>query len=256
MRLGGFFESADSGRIWRGFRVEAAGGWRILFALVLCCWGNRAGAALSTITETVSVAPALADFSEVPVSFQKFDTSLGKLSSVEIILQATGEMTQKYENTSKNPASLKFHQGLELLLTLPDGRPPLVDARQKEKNIYQTGAFDGVVDFGGTSGGVSTYDLTSEDQKTLTAKNRLAEFTGSGLVDLFLSTGTSFNGTHFSGNAVREAEALAGADITIIYNYVAAPEPEEFGAVAGMLGVVVLSARVWRARKTFGGCGQ
>src|ERR1700754_4706923 len=126
MMLNRFFKRAGraavAGRIRRGTEAEIAGGAKVFLAVVLCCCGSRAGAALSTISETVSLAPELTVFTGAPVTFQKFDPSLGKLSSVEVIVQGTGDLTQRYENISKHSTSVQFHQSVEWLLTLPNGR--------------------------------------------------------------------------------------------------------------------------------------
>jgi hypothetical protein len=259
MRRGGLV-----GGIWHSHRAELAGGLKIFLAVLLCCCGNGAGAAMSTITETVSLAPELTDYSDAPVAFQKFDASLGRLCSVEIILQGTGELTQQYENTSKRASAKQFHQSLELLLTLPDARHPFLKARQNENHKYRADGFDGVVDFGGASGDTSTYDVTGEDRTRLTSKQRLGLFTGSGLADLFLSARTRSNGQRANAKSIREAEALAGADITIIYNYVPAsppvlvsvPEPNGYGVVTGLIGLVAVGAMAGPVRKFFGRCGQ
>ncbi|HEX4265918.1 MAG TPA: choice-of-anchor E domain-containing protein [Verrucomicrobiae bacterium] len=263
MTLTGHFERVRRGDvvggIWHGRRAELASGWKFFIAVLLCCCGNGAGAAMSTITETVSLTPELTDYSDAPVAFQKFDASLGRLCSVEIILQGTGELTQQYENTSKRAASKQFHQSLELLLTLPDARHPFLKARQNENHNYRADAFDGDVDFGGASGDASTYAVAGEDRTRLTSRQRLGFFTGSGLADLFLSTRTRFNG-RANAKSIREAQVLAGADITIVYNYVpvsppvlvSVPEPDGYAVGTGLVGLV--AAMAWPLRKSFGSC--
>lgn len=251
MKLSGLLERAVRigvrGKRGRGSSAIAGGGLRCFVVAMCCCSVDQMQAAISSVAETVSLAPQYAGFGSVPLSFQKFDSSLGQLSSVEIILQGTGQFTQRYENTAERADSARMKQTINLMLTLPDADKPLLKAKQVENHRYSVSGYDGVIDFEGTSGVSGFYDVTAEDDKVLTSKKNLAQFTGSGLADIFLSTRAPFHISGVGQSSAFEVQALTGADITIIYNYVAAPEPIWFGAAAG--GVALVLGRRWWGKK-------
>lgn len=230
------------GKIQHGFSLGVAGSFKLLLAAMLCCGANRANAAISTLTETVSLSPQLAAFSGVPVGFQKFDPSLGKLSSVQIILQGTGEFTQRYENMANQHDTARMRQSLDLILTLPNSGQPFLKAHQVEKHRYSADAFDGVIDFDGSSGKTGVYGVTAENEKVLSSRNNLALFTGSGLADIFLSTRAPFHISGVGQSSAFEAMALTGVDITVIYSFISAPEPAWYGLLAGGLALIAIRA--------------
>jgi hypothetical protein len=213
--------------------------------------GGRGYAAISTVTVTASLRPELANFADVPLSFQQFDPSLGKLSSVEIILQGTGQITQQYENTAYQGDSERVRQTLNLVLAMPNGngKGSFLKAHQAENHQYSGGSYDGAIDFGGTSGETGIYDITASDEKLLQGKKNLAMFTGSGLADLFLSAKAPFHAVHPAKSSIVEAWALTGADITITYHYIPAPEPAWYGLSAGALGLAAALRRKNKNRR-------
>jgi hypothetical protein len=234
---------------FRTFPVVASGA-RLVFPIALCCLANPTYAALSTITMTTSLPEEAADFSDQPLSFQQFDPSLGKLKSVRIILRSSSTLTQQYENTSDKDRSIRSRQTLDFVLELPDAATRILKEREAVSHSYSTSAFDGDIDFDGTSGGTTEYDITTTNQKLLKSRAKLAMFTGSGLADIFLSATTTFQASKKSPDQlVAEAQALTGADVTIIYSYIAAvPEPLWYGLSAGAIAFIPVLCR-FRARK-------
>ncbi len=166
--------------VWRGFRFCRRNSLKFVFVILSCCLGIQSKAALSTVTVSVSV-PQQEDFSDQPITFQKFDASLGKLSSVEIILQGTGELTQQFENRANSRNSARVRQTLLLnLAATPDAKKPLLSAKQTEKHKYKAGPFDGVTDFGGTSGTTGVYDVTASDDEFVPIQKRSGDVHGFG----------------------------------------------------------------------------
>jgi len=217
-----------------GISRDRGYGFKASLAAVLCCLCIHAEGAVLTVTVSV---PQQEDFSDVPLLFQKFDPSQGKLTSVEIILQATGQLTQAYENVAHRSSSARMRQTMLLSLTLADAKSALVTATQTEKHTYSEDSFDGLIDFSGTSGETATYDLTASDQTLLQSKKNLAMFTGSDLVELDFSSDSSY---HIAGkrNGRFGVDALAGAEITVIYNYSPVPESAWFGGAAGVCALM------------------
>ena len=237
------------GKICYGRHIGLASGIKLFFAAVICCIGIRAKAALSTMTVTASVAPQLAGFYDVPVTFQKFDPGLGKLSSVEIILQGTGEISQQYENTADFSSSKHVHQTLNLVLTTQNAGGSFLSAHQNENHKYSAGAFDGDIDFAGPSGDSAIYGVDISKTKVVQSRPNLAMFTGSDLAQMFLSSQTYFRVSPSDKHSIVEAQALVGADISIIYNYISAPEPAWYGMFAGALGLVCTLRKIEPQKK-------
>ena len=223
------------GKVWGGFRFCLDKKIKFVFGILTCCICNHSEAALSSLSVSVSV-PQQEDFSDLPITFQKFDPTLGKLSSVEIILQGNGEMTQQFENRAHSQNSARIRQTVLFTLTLPNANNPLLSASQTERHKYSAGPFDGTIDFGGTSGATGVYDVTASADTLLQSRKSLAMFTGTDLGEMFLSSDTSF---HIASgkNASFAIDALTGADITIIYNFITIPEPVWFGGLAGALAL-------------------
>lgn len=222
----------------RRFRLGLVRPARIFLVVLLCALGGEANAAISSVTVTASVPQQPSDFSDLPITFQKFDSTLGQLASVEIILQGNGEMTQEFENTTTTTHnSARIRQTVDFSLTLPNVTKPFLSVSQTEKHKYSAGPFDGTVDFGGTSGTTATYDITASGDKIFQSGKNLANFSGTDLGEMFLSSDSPF---HISSrqSAVVGAAITEGADITIIYSYTAIPEPVWYGVLAGSAGLI------------------
>jgi hypothetical protein len=151
-------------------------------------------------------------------------------------------MVQEFENTGSNPATLEWTKDkLELLLMWPDMTTTLLHGSQNEAHAYQVGGFDQKIDFGGTSGGTQTYDVNISKDDRITSALLLSELIGVGPKTLFLSATTSV-AQQAVGNSVMGSSTMAGADITVTYNYVPVPESAVW-AVACALSALVLGLR-------------
>jgi hypothetical protein len=180
-------------------------------ALVMSCLAIPDSAHSAIVTQTVeaSLAAQPTDFSDQQIGIQQFDPGLGTLESVDVILQGTGQMIQQYENRSPNNSSISFGQTLDFALKLPGDSS--LNIQQSEDHTYSANAFDHVLDFGGTSGGTHTYDVTASGQQFYTGD--LAAFTGSGLAYLFLSANATFQIWDFTGNLIVSGTTTSGADV-------------------------------------------
>ena len=210
------------------------------------------------MTVNASLPQLAADYVDQPLSFQQFDPSLGRLKSVRIIVDSKSTLKQGYENTSDTDRTIRSRQTLDFLLELPDATTKILKDRQEVTHKYSVSAFDGNIDFDGTSGGTTEYDISTTSQKLLKSQARLAMFTGSGLGNLFLSADTTFLASQKGDLPVTQAEALAGADVTIVYDYVAVapvavvPEPIWYGLSAGVVALVPVYRRLRQRKSTSG----
>jgi hypothetical protein len=167
------------------------------------------------------------------VTVPQFDPSLGTLDSIEFKLKGTVTGLARFESRDNGPTTVVMMLKAKVTLMRPDLSPlvvvlPLV---QTSDNVT---AFDGIIDFGGTSG--RTYDNLSGDLTDSNVLNPpgpvdLATFVGLGNVTLpATAEGMSFGSG--SGNLVQQFMTNAGAEATVTYNY-HVPEP-------GVLGMVLV----------------
>lgn len=208
----------------------------VLAALALTI--GRAEAAVDVVT--ISEAPIPVNYTDREIQIQQFDPSLGRLESVSIEVQATGTFTQLFEHLGHSDGNLVILQRLRLTLdTAADRR--LIGLTEVENHRYSFSGFDGSLDFGGTSGGTHTYDVTASGERHLSSPADLMQFTGSGFVDLFLNATGDLRGHLPRGDCTFVGELLtAGANIIVRYDYVAVPEASTW--MAG--GVAVLGLAI------------
>lgn len=192
---------------------------------------------------TVGYAPA--DWSQL-LSFNQFPAWKGTLTSVDITLAGDIAGTILLENQSGDPATLTGTLQAELHLKRPDGTDLLL-AIPLTTQVFNASGYDGVLDFGGTSGttrsGLSANDTVNG---SFSAASDLALFTGSGQIDLPLaaiakSTGSG-SGTMFGGYITN-----AAGTATIVYNYAPATTPEPSTML--LLGSALVAAGVFWRRK-------
>lgn len=124
-----------------------------------------------------------------------------------------------------------------------NGRQQLLSLSQNQTSEYRPTAFDGRLDFGGTSGGTYSYAVTVAGQATLVSAPDLAPFLGQGSANLYLSAQSTLLRVVAGDLGVVEENLLAGADITVTYDYRPIPEP-----VAWTTATLVLLGAAWTAQ--------
>jgi len=225
-----------------------------LLALLAITTANAA-----TITETEAIGPSIPTFGQT-LNFNQFDTSLGTLTSIEVILILNsdgGSLT--LDNDGVDPASGNFDFGSEGDISSSD--VTLLNAAfspvTATANAYHTGAFslagnvgDGSGDYDptGPDGMLYTGSLVTDTQSDFIGST----FWGSGTVG-FLGTGTydiEFDATQVSnfggigGIEYAVTPMTAYGSLEIIYTYDPIPEPTTIALLsAGVFGLL-------RKRKT------
>jgi hypothetical protein len=165
---------------------------------------------------------------------QQFNPALGTLNSVTIAVAGNLSQTFMFENLG-TAGTIQFSNGsttgclFEMKYT---GGSSLLLLDILNTPSYSFTAYDGVMDFGGTSGKTATVGQTGSNSSAYTDGTTLSAFTGAGTISLDgIATGRSY-WQATSGNISVGVMTMAGSDISVTYNYTI-PEP----ATMGLLGL-------------------
>ncbi|GAX36195.1 choice-of-anchor E domain-containing protein [Nodularia sp. NIES-3585] len=200
----------------------------------------------ASLTSTASTSLEFTDIVDSVLSIQKFNPSLGTLNSVTLDFNSliTGEAG--FENRGARAARVTVKLAAEVNLTNSDLElsPPFPILPVNEQSYLVT-AYDGVTDFGGTSGRtLEELIATRSTTKTFNSVPDLAVFTGIGNLD-FLYTAIAESTVTGSGNLRFFVDTLAQADLTVIYDYdpKTVPEPSAALGIGLFAGIGLLSQR-------------
>lgn len=159
------------------------------------------------------------------LAFPKFDPSLGTLTGIHFHLQGGVEGQVEFENMDSQPATVRTFLQAEITLYRPD-RSIIILTIPVHDTIDNVTAFDGVLDFGGTSGrsylGLTASDSSSADSPP--PESDIALFTGPGTIALPIhAVGTSF--ASGAGNLIAQFSTSASALVGVTYIYEPPPPP-------------------------------
>jgi hypothetical protein len=170
------------------------------------------------------------------VTLPKFDPSLGTLDKVTLKLSGHVEGMAQFESLDADPATVEMELAAEIKLQRPD-LSTLVITLPLVMTTDNVTAFDGMIDFGGTSG--KSYPLlTADDMNSVMTMSMmdLALFTGPGNIMLpVMATGASTGSG--AGNLLLQFSTSASANVMVTYDYTV-PEP----ATASLLGLGAFAA--------------
>jgi hypothetical protein len=156
------------------------------------------------------------------VSIPKFDPSLGTLTGIHFTLAGTATGSAKAESMDAAPSLVTLNFQCTLTLTRPDNSI-IVVAIPLQQFGDQFTAFDGVIDFGGTSGATHPNLLVTDSQTvdSLTASD-FALFTGpAGAPGTILLpiTALATSGATGAGNIVSQFSQTASALVGVCYDF-------------------------------------
>jgi len=184
---------------------------------------------------SIAVANTLTNFSS-SVTIPKFDTSLGTLTGIQFVLGGTVTTQVRFENRSRSSVSIvsASSQASETL-TRPDSTTLVVNIPVQIVTVNE-GVYDGLLDFGGTSGtsltGVNalTGSLTTMSA-VLSGAADLALFSaaGGGTIVLPVSAVGQSAVSGSSGNTVSNVVTAASAQALVQYTYDLPPPPPPIG---------------------------
>ena len=186
---------------------------------------------MSSLTATLARADLLTHSTTIPLAptnwahvalLPRFNPALGTLEGVSISLTGHIEGTARYENLDSEPAVLTIDFTADLKVRRPDTNAVLLSSTPAFHQIDQVAAFDGTIDFAGTSG--ETYNAIVSNATShvvppfpLDAAD-MALFVGAGNAVFNVSAvGNSI--ASGSGNLIVGFTQSASAVLTITYTY-------------------------------------
>ena len=169
----------------------------------------------TSLTQTVSFAGG-DDFTLTKL-VQQFNPDLGTLTSVEIVSDGFIQGQIKSESLEAQPVVITANIDGTLNLSAPD--VGIVAAQINESRTFNATAFDGALDFAGTSGiDFGSIVVNNTETATLTSASDLAAYTGTDTITLSLSGLVATSGTG-AANLANQRSATAGAQVSVIYRY-------------------------------------
>ncbi len=219
---------------------------KLLTLLVAGSAMASAQAAVQTLTVNSNVLSNVKASSGV-LDFSQFNSSLGTLLSVEVILNSDLNATYKMENKSRSSGSDVTIKSLNSvsLSSAPFSLPVLSN---NYVNTVHEAVFDNVDNYAGASGQIIT--LTGQhatESHTFIDAPTLAAFTGNGQVHATASGLGVTTFTSTAGNLHSASTSTFSAYGTVVYTYaLPVPEPETYAMMLAGLG---LMGAVLRKRK-------
>ena len=209
--------------------------------------GMGVAASAATITHTQTLGDQTTNFADRSVgSIAQFDASLGTLNSATITLLGTVSGSVSYESLDAAPSSVTTSISAEVSLST-SALDSLIVVLPTQTEIRSATAFDGAIDFAGTSGGsIANLNANLSGSTVLTGAS-LAEFIGNGFVDFTLN-GTGVSSASGSGNLATIFQTAAGGTVTVTYDYSDAPAPVPLPAgglllLSGLAGMSVMKRK-------------
>ena len=171
---------------------------------------TAAQAATVSFSDDISLATTNWSLS---LTLPKFDSSLGTLNSVTFAYSGSVVSVFRAESQDNRSATISRNAVASLEFGLP-----VADVLGLSQSTSQNvSAFDGTIDFGGTSG-FGPVTVTAYDSDSLTLLSGLGAFIGPGTFDIDVEA-TATSNVSGSGNLASIIQTQAGAGVTVTYTY-------------------------------------
>jgi hypothetical protein len=214
------------------------------FALVTALLCATGAAQAATVSYSDSVATTTTNWSDT-ILLPLFDASLGTLDSVELTLTGSVSGLAAGESLDGGPSTIVLDLKAFITASVASNPSLSVDVNPIANGTFSATAYDGAIDFGGTSG-VTYADLDATDADSSVFTSGLAAFIGSGTFTMVLDALGQSTGSG-PGNLVTQFNTNASAIGGVTYNYTppaAVPLPAGLPLLlAGLGGLALLRRR-------------
>lgn len=216
--------------------------WKAIFAALFPVLAPFASA--QGILSYVGSVPQTSTNWSSTITLPGFDSTVGTLTRVQLTFSPEAWQTLQAENLDPVSEPYSLQGTVTIDLNRLNGPTLLAPNPVTLARSGTLGAFDGNLDFGGSSGVTFTQDtpltLTTSDA------NFSAYLDKPSVTFQIVSTGTSkLTG---GGNVAEQATSSAAAQLTVAYSYSPIPEPEAIAAYLAGGALVLVSARAARRR--------
>ena len=173
-------------------------------------------ALLATLSFQAAVPTQKTDFS-APVSLPRFDPALGTLNRVDVTLAASATTSGTARNNAANPQTFTMTDDVEVDLTDASGTTTLLAPHLVSTRSFEGLATEQSVVFG-------PFNPTASASASYTSGADFARFAGGpGSVPLAVTTLSSESIRGGGGNVLATFDTVAGAVVTVVYDYTPAP---------------------------------
>lgn len=177
---------------------------------------SAAAASAATIEFSDSVAIQTTDWTET-ISVSQFDVSLGTLTSVMVTLDGAveGEANTESLDAAASTVTLELQAEINASTAILGAVGTVLPVVSTSQSLT---AFDGTVDFGGSSGFASgVINADDQDMNTFTGAD-MDEFIGSGFLSILVAAEGDTDASG-SGNLINQFITQAEATVTVKYTY-------------------------------------
>ncbi len=195
------------------------------------------GAQAATVTSSASKALTATNWTD-SLSLSQFDASLGTLTGVQFNYSGAVSTMFMVEALNGTASVATFTSSGRLIFSGPFS----ATLNASNSTLQNLSAFDGDIDFGGTSG-ATIGPLVALDSGLFNVGGSIASYIGSGTFNVGIA-GNGLSGITGAGNQIAQINTRASADVQVTYVYTptatAVPEPMSLALV----GVALFGAGV------------